>query len=51
MLRYYCLIFFFLFSYVGEMGLVRVWTLLQYCLYGSSNGFSVVSNACLIKKD
>ena len=33
------------------MGLARVWTSLQYFLDGDSEGFSVVSNACLIKKD
>ena len=34
------------------MGLAaRVWTSLQYCLYGDSEGFSVVNNACLMKKD
>ena len=33
------------------MGLARVWTSLQNCLYGDSEGFSVVNNACLMKKD
>ena len=34
------------------MGLAaRVWTSLQYCLYGDSEGFSVVNNACLMKED
>ena len=33
------------------MGLARVWTSLQYCLDGDSEGFSVVNNACLMKKD
>ena len=34
------------------MGLAaRVWTSLQYCLYGDSEGFSVVNNASLMKKD
>ena len=33
------------------MRLAKVWTSLQYCLYGDSEGFSVVNNACLMKKD
>ena len=38
-------------NYVSEIGLVRVWTLFQYCLYGGSKGFSVVNNAFLMRKD